>query len=130
MGAPFFHALRGKGKIHCSKHCPRGSFLGKFLSYISMNNPLPKFMRTKIFKNLILIIMISLFSLSIIHSGFVFEKMAFAFFRFMGISFIVGIVLGIFFKPRSWCQICPMGHGTGLIEKALQKNIYKKPNIT
>jgi hypothetical protein len=23
--------------------------------------------------------------------------------------------MGVFFKPRSWCQVCPMGHATGLI---------------
>ena len=115
MGAPIYHALRGRGKIHCSKYCPRGSFLGKFLSYISFNNTLPRFMRTNKFKNVLLLIMITMLTLSIIHSNFVFEKIAFSLFRFMGVSFILGIALGIFYKPRSWCQICPMGHGTALI---------------
>ena len=30
-------------------------------------------------------------------------------------SFVVGVLMGVFFKPRSWCQVCPMGHATGLI---------------
>jgi membrane-associated HD superfamily phosphohydrolase len=121
MGAPIYQALRGRGKIHCSKYCPRGSFLGKFLSRISLNHTLPKFMRTKQFKHGLLILMMSMFTLALIHSGFVFEKIAFALFRLMGVSFLVGIVLGIFYKPRSWCQICPMGHGTSLISNLQKK---------
>ncbi|TCT13936.1 hypothetical protein EDC18_1074 [Natranaerovirga pectinivora] len=115
MAAPIYHALRGRGKIHCSKYCPRGSFLGKFMPFVSFNNALPKFMRTKNFKHFLLVTMLTVFSISIIHTGFEFQKVGFVFFRFMGVSFIIGILFGIFFKPRSWCQVCPMGHGTALI---------------
>lgn len=129
MGAPIYHALRGRGKVHCSKYCPRGSFLGKFIALISMGHTLPKFMRTKKFRNIILLLMLSLFTFSMSHTGFVFAKMAFVMFRFMGMSFIIGIIIGIFFKPRSWCQICPMGHGASLVDKAykrVQKSKLKK----
>ncbi len=125
MGAPILHALRGEGKIHCSKYCPRGSFLGRFLEKISMNRQLPAYMRTKKAKHILLIVMLTVFSISLYHTGFVFEKMAFAFLRFMGISFVVGILMGIFFKPRSWCLVCPMGHGSGLIAEQ-RKNILNR----
>ena len=36
----------------------------------------------------------------------------------LDMTFVVGIVMGIFYQPRSWCQVCPMGHATGLIAKA------------
>ena len=49
------------------------------------------------------------------HSGGQIDKIAFALFRFMFASFVVGVLMGVFFKPRSWCQVCPMGHATGLI---------------
>ncbi|TCK93270.1 hypothetical protein EDC19_1461 [Natranaerovirga hydrolytica] len=128
MAAPLYHALRGRGKLHCSKYCPRGSFLGRFMQYVSLNHTLPKFMRTRKFKHLLLIYMISMFTFSIIYTGihteFAFRELSFVVFRFMGVSFIVGILFGIFFKPRSWCQVCPMGHGTALISQ-LQKNSSK-----
>jgi hypothetical protein len=127
MGAPIVHALKGDGKIHCSKYCPRGSFLGKFLEKISLHRQLPAYMRTKKAKNILLIVMLTVFSISLYHTGFVFEKMAFAFLRFMGISFIVGILMGIFFKPRSWCVVCPMGHGSGLIAEQRKKIINRLP---
>lgn len=121
MLAPIYHALRGRGKVHCSKFCPRGSFLGKFLSKISFNNALPKFMKTKAFKTLVLLQMMIMFTISMASSNFELAKIGYALLRLMSVSFIVGIVLGIFFKPRSWCQICPMGYGTELISKGLDK---------
>ncbi|NMA83063.1 MAG: 4Fe-4S binding protein [Epulopiscium sp.] len=120
MLAPMYHALRGRGKVHCSSYCPRGSFLGKFLSKLSFQNTLPKWMRSKIFKHILLFIMMILFSTSLYHAGWDYLNIAFAIFRFMLTSFIVGILIGVFFKPRSWCQICPMGHATGLIRDAIE----------
>lgn len=115
MGAPIYHALKGGGKIHCAKHCPRGSFLGKFLDKFSLGNTFPAKYRTKKVKNVLLGMMITLLSISLYHANFVFESMAFALLRFMFMSFIIGILMGIFFKPRTWCQICPMGHGAAVV---------------
>lgn len=130
MGAPIYHALKGRGKIHCSKYCPRGSFLGKFLSKISLGHTLPSWLRTKKAKNILLIIMLTVFgtvlSYAVIVHGFHFMVIAKVFYRFMLMSFIVGIVIGIFFKPRSWCQVCPMGHGSALIKEAQKKKEEKK----
>ncbi len=120
-GRSMYHALKGEGKIHCSKYCPRGSFLGKFLQRLSLQNQLPAYMRTRMAKNILLGVMMTVFSISMIHTGFVFEKMAFALFRFMGMSFVIGILMGVFFKPRSWCVVCPMGHGAGLISESRKK---------
>lgn len=116
MTAPLIHALKGHGKKHCQSYCPRGSFLGKFLERISLKKPLPKFMTTRKFKNALLIVMLTVFSFGLYHSGGNFHKLSMVLFRFMGMSFIVGILLGIFFKPRSWCVVCPMGHGTQIIK--------------
>lgn len=121
MGAPMYHALRGRGKIHCSKYCPRGSLLGLFLKKISLNNALPRFMLTKKFKNGLLIFMLSVFSFAMYHTDGVPIRIAFAMFRFMSTSLIVGILMGVTFKPRSWCAVCPMGHGTVLIDQQMNK---------
>ncbi|MBI9013295.1 MAG: 4Fe-4S binding protein [Clostridiales bacterium] len=121
MGAPVYHAVRGRGKIHCSKFCPRGSLLGIFLKNISLNQKAPKFMFTRKFKNGLLILMLSVFSFAMYHAGGDPNKIAFAMFRFMSSSLIIGIIMGIVFKPRSWCGVCPMGHGTVLIDQQMKK---------
>lgn len=117
MGAPLFHALKGDGKIHCVKYCPRGSFLGKFLAKISLQTSLPPFMTTRKFKTGLLLLMVTMFTIAIVHSGGDFTNLARAFYRFMGMSFIVGLIMGIIFKPRSWCVVCPMGYSTQLIKE-------------
>ncbi len=116
MGAPIYHAIRGRGKVHCQKYCPRGSLLGRFLERLSFNNKLPRFMTTKKFKNGLLTFMLVLFSFSMYHAGPNFNRIAFAMFRFMTMSLLVGIITGIIFKPRSWCVVCPMGNAAGLID--------------
>ncbi len=126
MGAPIYHALRGRGKIHCRNYCPRGSLLGKFLKSISMKNNQPKFLSTKQFKNFMLFFMLTIFTISMIHTGGDFDKIAFAMFRFMTSSLILGILLGIVYKPRTWCIICPMGHATGLIKTSMDKKEREK----
>lgn len=129
MTLPIYQALRGKGKIHCKSHCPRGSFFSKVISKISLRNSIPKFMLTKIFRNIVLIGMGVMLTMSMIHAGGDPKKVAFGIFRLMGISFIVGIVMGIFYKPKSWCAICPMGHAATIITNMKVRNKYKRPRI-
>ncbi len=125
MGAPMYHALRGRGKVHCAKYCPRGSLLGRLLENVSMQNKLPKFMTKKNFKHGLLAVMLIVFSISMYHAGWNFYKIAFSMFRFMTMSLAIGIIMGIVFKPRSWCTVCPMGTGTGLIQKQVgNKDIF------
>ncbi|MEG0775816.1 4Fe-4S binding protein [Clostridium sp.] len=123
MGAPLYHAIRGRGKIHCSMYCPRGSILGKFLKNVSLNNNFPNAAKSNLVKNLLLGTMVILLTVALYHAnrhGFNFLNTSFALFRFMTISLLVGTIIGIIFKPRSWCQVCPMGHGTALIDKAIK----------
>jgi len=124
MGLPIYHALRGRGKIHCSKYCPRGSMLGKFLKYVALDNHAPYWMRTKTAKNILLGFMMVMFALSLYHafqSPNVIKAVAFGVFRLMMASLALGVIMGILFKPRTWCQVCPMGHATGLIKNAQDK---------
>lgn len=130
MGVPLYLALSGRGKIHCSKYCPRGSLLGTFLKNISLQNNLPKFLRTKTIKNIMLIWMVGMFSISLYMAGGDLIKTGYAIFRMMLISSLMGVILGILFKPRSWCQVCPMGYATGLIEKSKKADKANKINKT
>jgi len=119
---PLIHALRGHGKVHCSHYCPRGSLLGKFLKYVSLEKNLPSVAREKWFKNGLIILMLVVFTISLIHSAGDWTKIGFAIFRLMSASLAVGILTGIIFKPRSWCVVCPMGHGTELIKTRLDRS--------
>lgn len=128
MTVPMYHAIKGKGKIHCSHYCPRGSLLGNFLKNISLQNNLPKKLKGKTVKKVLLMLMMTMFSISLIHAGPSLKRIAFAVFRLMTASLALGVVMGIIFRPRTWCQVCPMGYATGLIKKAKDKREEKKEN--
>jgi len=36
----------------------------------------------------------------------------------MTASLALGVIMGVIYKPRSWCQVCPMGYVTELISKS------------
>ena len=122
MLAPLYQVLRGKGKQHCRKYCPRGSFLGIFLEKISLNQSLPKWINHKRFKVGVLSWMMVAFAFSLYQAGLDFNNVAAAIFRLLLISSMISILFGVIFKPRSWCQVCPMGYGTGLIDKQMKKH--------
>jgi len=129
IGTPIYHALRGRGKIHCSKYCPRGSLLGKFLQEISLENNMPKSLKTKIVKNGLLLLMAIMFGISLYHAFHapnIVKAIGFGVFRLMMSSLVLGLVMGIIFKPRSWCQVCPMGYGTALIKEIKEQKIKKE----
>lgn len=116
MLTPVYLAVRGGGRVHCAKYCPRGSMFSVFLDKISFKNNLPKKLSTKLVKNLMLAWMIGMFTISLIIAGGDFTKTAMAILRMMVMSTLVGIIMGVIFKPRSWCVVCPMGYSTGMIE--------------
>lgn len=121
MGVPIYHALRGRGKIHCSHYCPRGSLLGNFLKNISLQNNLPKWIKIKTAKKVLLTWMMVMFTISLINAGPNINRIAFSIFRLMTASLAFGLIMGIIFRPRTWCQVCPMGYGTELITKKIKQ---------
>ncbi|AOY75979.1 4Fe-4S binding protein [Clostridium formicaceticum] len=122
MGTPIYLAVRGGGRVHCAKYCPRGSMFGVFIDKISFKRNLPKSFKTKTVKNIMLIWMIGMFTISLIMAGGDFTKTAFAIVRMMTVSTVVGVMMGVIFQPRSWCVVCPMGYATSLIQEGQKKH--------
>ena len=113
MMMPLYFSISGKGKVNCSHYCPRGSFLGKFLPKFSLNKTLPSFIRNDKFKHGFFLFMIIVMTVSLITSGGNPAKIGFVFFRLVMVTTIAGVIMGVIFTPRSWCQVCPMGHASG-----------------
>lgn len=53
-------------------------------------------------------------------------QFAFGFYSVMLTSTVIGIILMVLFKPRSWCVICPMGTMTQLICKVKSRRLLKE----
>lgn len=120
-----YMAIKTKTKRFCAYSCPRGNFLTKTLKKIHMDKNIPRFFFSEKFRNIFLTIMFSLFGISLFKTGGDITKIGFVFFRFIASSTIVGLVIGILYKPRTWCQICPLGQGTKLIGN-LSQNLKQR----
>ncbi len=118
MALPLYHALRGRGKIHCSLYCPRGSFLQRIVQRISLHNPLPPFLRSAYLKWTVFAVMMGVFALSLYDTGGDPYRIGMSILRLVAVSSAIAAAMGIVYKPRSWCTVCPMGHVTSMIRKS------------
>ncbi|TDT71951.1 4Fe-4S binding protein [Hypnocyclicus thermotrophus] len=114
MVPAIYVSIKEKKKTFCGFYCPRGNFLTKLLQKISLNKKAPKFFQSSKFKSLFFALMFAFFIYSLNKTEGDLFKIGFVFFRFILTSTIIGSILGIFFKPRTWCQICPFGYMTEL----------------
>lgn len=99
-------------------------FLDRVLGPLSMNRRIPKILRTRGFKNMMLVAMTLLLGLSllgynpVLRSDNLLAQMG----GFLVLMCIVSTILlagplGIIFKPRTWCSFCPMGYIQSLLAK-------------
>jgi len=110
----FAIALKTGSKKFCAQSCPRGNFLEKVLRKLNLNLATPQVFYSKKLKNGLFLTMFLLFIVALVNTDGDTTKMGFVFFRFILSSTIIGLIVGTLFKPRSWCQICPLGQGTKL----------------
>jgi hypothetical protein len=116
MFTPIIIALSGRGKMHCARVCPRGSFIGLFTKKISLGLRKPAFMKTRIFHWILWGAMMGTFLVLIIYSiprgVYVLGGNILV---FMEVATGLAVLFGILFTPRAWCTVCPMGFTTGNI---------------
>ncbi len=98
-----------KGRSWCDWMCPRGSFYDLFLDKLSRKGSIPALFKTNTFRALILAVLMSTLGIQLYMTWGDFRGMGLAFVIVLTVTTILGIVLGLIWKPRAWCQICPMG---------------------
>jgi len=125
LAVPLVLALLGYGRLHCSHICPRGSFFSKVVGKISLGHKLPPFFRSTGFKYGMLVFMALCLTGNVFRYFPDWVAMANGMFQVMTVTFAIGTILGIFFKPRSWCTFCPIGYTSGLIKEAQQKTVNR-----
>ena len=98
-----------KGRAWCDWMCPRGSFYDLFLEKLSRKLPIPALFRKNWFRTVVLSLLMAALGAQIYYSWGDSFGIGRAFVMVLTITTTVGIVLGAVFKPRAWCQVCPMG---------------------
>jgi len=104
-----------RGRYYCGWFCAMGAFFERVLSLVSRKkNMLPLFKKSW-FKWLVFVLMMGLLTSRLILAEGDPRKIGAAFVMMWTISTGMAIGLGLVWKPRSWCSICPMAHFQGLI---------------
>lgn len=110
MFSPILIALSGRGKMHCARVCPRGSLLAHVGRHLSVGLPRPKVFDKKGFRFAVWAVMMGSFIVMLI---LVIPKGVYALGNavliFMETATAIALTVGILFRPRTWCTICPMG---------------------
>jgi len=121
MFTPIIVALSGRGKMHCARICPRGSFIGKFTKKISIGMKRPEFMGSRTFQWLLWGVMMGIFACLIIWAipkgVYILGNTILV---FMEAATALAFLFGILFTSRAWCTVCPMGFTTGNIRGLLE----------
>ena len=98
-----------KGRAWCDWMCPRGSFYDLFLEKLSRKVRIPSLFKTNWLRSLILTALMTTLGVQIYYAWGDTNGIGMAFVIVLTVTTAIGIVLGAIFKPRAWCQICPMG---------------------
>jgi ferredoxin-type protein NapH len=106
-----------KGRFWCGNLCPRGSFYDHVVSKFSSNKKVPKFLKSNLFRAVMVIFMISMFSLGIYKNWGDFYGIGMVFYRIIVVTTVIGIVLSLFYNHRTWCHFCPMGTIASVISR-------------
>lgn len=118
-----------KGRFWCGNLCPRGSFYDNLVSKFSNNKKAPFFLKSNLFRSIILIFMMSMFAFGIYKNWGNLYGIGMVFYRIIVITTIVGIILSLFYNERTWCNFCPMGTISSMVSKfRKRKNVLHISN--
>ncbi len=88
---------------------------------ISKKRAIPKLFRTRIFRGIMVVFLLSMFTTGVIQNWGNPYGIGMVFYRIIVITTVIGVILSLFFNHRTWCQICPMGTLAALISKIKTK---------
>lgn len=98
-----------KPRSFCSGVCPRGKALGFVMNRNSRRKALPPIVLSVKFRRLLCGSSMFLIIASLVRSGGNIRQIGTVFWLLCVTTLSTGLIMGFFFKPRSWCAICPMG---------------------
>ncbi|MDR0841536.1 MAG: 4Fe-4S binding protein [Christensenellaceae bacterium] len=128
MFTPIIIALSGRGKMHCARICPRGSFIGLFTRKISIGLKKPAFMKSRAFHWALWGVMMGAFAGLLVWSV---PKGVYivgnTILVFMEAATVLAFLFGILFTPRAWCTVCPMGFTSGNLRGLVERASKEKP---
>ncbi|GAW91692.1 4Fe-4S binding protein [Calderihabitans maritimus] len=113
-----------KGRMWCGRFCPRGSFFDQVLTRIGpKNRRIPQLLQRPEVRWTVFTGLMAFMSYNMYLTGGNIFGIGKVLFKMVLITTGAGIVLGVFFSPRSWCKICPMGSLAMLLSKGSKLSV-------
>ncbi len=104
-----------RGRYYCGWFCAMGSFHERVISRISCKKKMLPVFKAQWFRWTVFVLMMGLLTSRLVLAGGNPEKIGATFVMMWSIATGLAIGIGLIWKPRSWCSICPMGMIQGLI---------------
>ncbi len=98
-----------KPRLFCAKACPRGKALGFGLSRLSRGRPLPTGAVSPGAKRALCGFMMFCVAGNVYRLWGAPQALGTFFWGLCALSLAAGVMLGILYRPRAWCVVCPMG---------------------
>jgi len=98
-----------KGRYTCGNLCPRGGFFDRMVKPFSRNADIPDFFRSMKFRWVVFVALMGFMTFQISRNPTSWEHWGHVFWIMCAVTTLVGVVLGVFINPRTWCSFCPMG---------------------
>lgn len=96
-------------KSFCAYACPRGKALGLALKPFSRGKPIPASLRTPGIKRALCGFMMFCMIGSVARYLKMPQALGTFFWAVCAISLAAGVIVGLTYRPRAWCAMCPMG---------------------
>lgn len=103
-----------RGRYYCGWFCAMGAFHERILALVSRKRKMLPLFKAAWFRWLLFVMMMGLLVLRLILSEGRPAEVGAVFVMMWTISTGFAIALGLFWKPRSWCAVCPMATFQGL----------------
>jgi ferredoxin-type protein NapH len=103
-----------RGRYYCGWICAMGAFHERILTKISLKREMPPLFKKSWFRWLFFAGLMSLMITRLLLSGGDPERVGAVFVMMWTVATTIAIVFGVYFKPRSWCNFCPMATLQGL----------------
>lgn len=98
-----------RGRYFCGNGCPRGAFLDSLPVPVKRWKRLPTLFKNPWFRWTVVVVLFSLMigrglqhPASLAHWGTLFWQMCL-------VTTIAALLLAVFYRPRAWCAVCPVG---------------------
>jgi len=98
-----------RGRYVCGNICPRGSFFDTYFSLLGTRRPVPDWMAGMPFRWLVLAALMGFMAWRLAQDPGNLEHWGSVFWSMCALTTALGVLLGLAYRPRTWCSFCPVG---------------------